>query len=508
MNYATNIFQPTLSKAVEEFLEDLAAALQIPDSLYEEAEQRYRSVSTWLSRAESELSSLNPAVYPQGSFALGTVNKPTSDEEEYDVDMVCEINLSTSHITQKGLKESLLREMRLYAKKYSMQQPEEHRRCVRLQYANEAQFHLDATPAIPDSNQYRALLESQGLDTVFSKTAILITDMKHPHYAVKSEHWPHSNPRGYLKWFKDRMQSVFERRRRAIALQERKANILEIPDYKVRTPLQSAVQILKRHRDMTCEGDPDNKPISIIITTLAAHAYQQETTIGAALYYILNNMERFIEDRNGKTWIGNPVDPFENFADKWAEVPAKKEAFYEWLNKAKADFFTIMSLENKQVIAESMSPVLGHQAVQKAANTRPQSSRLLNLLAPSHKKPLPWAKVVNGNVGIKAIYRRNGFRWKDFKSGELSIPKYCELIFDATTNVPKPYDVYWQVVNTGAEATKANNLRGGFEKSKVELGGLQKKETTKYRGSHTVECFIVRDGLCVAQSGAFVVSIS
>lgn len=42
--------------------------------------------------------------------------------------------------------------------------------------------------------------------------------------------------------------------------------------------LQRIVQILKRHRDIMFNGDED-KPISIIITTLASRAYRGETNL-------------------------------------------------------------------------------------------------------------------------------------------------------------------------------------------------------------------------------------
>lgn len=50
----------------------------------------------------------------------------------------------------------------------------------------------------------------------------------------------------------------------------------DIPDALVRTPLQRAIQIMKRHRDMRFNGhrDEDHKPISMIITTLAAKLYE------------------------------------------------------------------------------------------------------------------------------------------------------------------------------------------------------------------------------------------
>ena len=59
------------------------------------------------------------------------------------------------------------------------------------------------------------------------------------------------------------------------------SSVDDVPDALIRTPLQRAIQILKRHRDMRflehkCE---EYKPISIIITTLAASAYQNETDV-------------------------------------------------------------------------------------------------------------------------------------------------------------------------------------------------------------------------------------
>ena len=36
----------------------------------------------------------NPEIYPQGSFLLGTVTRPLSDAEEYDIDLVSELGPS------------------------------------------------------------------------------------------------------------------------------------------------------------------------------------------------------------------------------------------------------------------------------------------------------------------------------------------------------------------------------------------------------------------------------
>jgi len=88
------------------------------------------------------------------------------------------------------------------------------------------------------------------------------------------------------------------------------------------------------------------------------------------------------------------------------------------------------------------------------------------------------------------------------------IPKYCDIYFVAGTNVPRPFDVYWQVVNTGEEARSVNGLRGGIYPSKtLGVGGLRQKEYSSYKGNHWIECFIVKNDICVARSNEFMVNI-
>lgn len=98
------------------------------------------------------------------------------------------------------------------------------------------------------------------------------------------------------------MAAALERRKRMLAESE-KASVEDIPDYKVRTPLQAAVMILKRHRDHTFEGRKEDRPISVIITTLAAHSYNGEETIGEALAVILAGMDKHILWHDNRYWI-------------------------------------------------------------------------------------------------------------------------------------------------------------------------------------------------------------
>ena len=64
----------------------------------------------------------------------------------------------------------------------------------------------------------------------------------------------------------------------------------------------------------------------------------------------------------------------------------------------------------------------------------------------------------------------------------------------AGTNVPEPYDIYWKVRNVGGYAERNNQIRG-----QILQGGNRQKEHTSFGGSHYVECYIIKNGFCVAR---------
>ena len=118
-----------------------------------------------------------------------------------------------------------------------------------------------------------------------------------------------------------------------------------------------------------------------------------------------------------------------------------------------------------------------------------------------------WPLVISNQIKLGGQYKYNG-QWQSFHADSRPLPKGCDLLFHADTDVPGPFSVYWQVVNTGDEARGVSQLRGQILPAKTAgIGGLTQKEATAYRGMHWIECFIVKDGRCVARSGEFVVNI-
>lgn len=506
--------QKSITPTAERVLEQLALKLDISDTHYEAAERSYQSVGTWLNRPESSIVQFGPSIYSQGSFRLGTVIRPPSDEDVFDLDIVCELNCTKDLITQKWLKDAVGAELAAYAKRYDMQAPEPEQYCWTMHYADSAQFQMDVLPAVPDATYQRLLLEARKLDAAWVQTAIGLTNTNHPLYTVICRDWPASNPRAYSQWFRKRMELAFLAKRRNLALREARGDVENIPEYRVKTPLQAAIQILKRHRDGTFADRPDYRPASIILTTLAAHAYAQEETISGALFSILARMDSFIEERFGAPWIANPTDPRENFANRWEKEPELKEAFYEWLQSARAEFQAAGRLSEHGAIVEELAKHMGRGLVEKAAPvTSPptavmrRTTALARILGAPHRQSPTWPIVRSGSVRITATALRDGFRSARFGSNGPALAKNCSLKFEAETDVQWPYQVYWQVVNTGDEARRARSLRGTFELTHTDRGYLKKTESTLYAGTHSIECFVVKSGYCVAQSGPFIVNI-
>lgn len=327
----------------DDVLNGLAEAVDISPAKYKEAVERYQALGRHLDREGSAIKHMDPLISPQGSFLLGTVNRPWDDREVYDLDLVCRLLARRSDLSQAELKSMVGAEVALYAKEHGMQKPEDHRRCWRLNYAESATFHMDILPAIPDSEGYRRRLNEWGYGDLAASEdltghAIAITDQRHPQYHRINQDWYQSNPTGYAAWFRQRMKVQLELRQKLFQRQIVTASVNEVPDPALKTPLQKVIQLLKRHRDFMFRDDPEDKPISIIITTLAAKSYNNEGSIPDALQAILLGMDSHIQKQNGVDWVSNPVNPEENFADKWEETPSKRDNFHKWLAAARRDF--------------------------------------------------------------------------------------------------------------------------------------------------------------------------
>ncbi|MFH7010188.1 hypothetical protein ACHRVK_22420 [Flavobacterium plurextorum] len=214
-------------------------------------------------------------------------------------------------------------------------------------------------------------------------------------------------------------------------------------------------------------------------------------------------------------WVRNPVNDEENFADKWADSSSKEENFDIWLSKAQSDFELLRNADFTQIY-KLLKTILGTNAVNEAFRKANAVSFITESYLPvtfdkklfdvSHRAQPSWRLSLKYNIEIYGSFKQ-GKKMKSITPNVI-VPKHCEIFFVATSNVPKPYDVFWQVVNTGDEAKTNQCLRGGIYHSKTAgKGGLNQKEYSEYTGMHWIECFIVKDGVCVARSNEFIVNV-
>lgn len=344
----------------KQVIDELASCLDIPDSAYEKAEARYKDLGEWFSRKESHCSRFDPHIYPQGSFRLGTVVRA----DEFDLDLGCRLRSGISKAThsQEELKRLVGQDLEEYRVARGIQHKlEEKNRCWRLRYKDELEFHIDAVPSIPEAYERQELLKTamvnRGIDVGNARSiaqyAGAITDNRMPNYKLVNPNWKISNSEGYALWFEAKMKlgsEVMTRR----AAEVKAARIDELPAHRWRSPLQRAIQILKCHRDQMFAENMDSKPISIILTTLSADAYQGEVTVADTLEGVLSRMGALV--RTDRPRVPNPVNPAEDFADKWydSEYTALRleENFWLWLRQAKADLEVLQTSEDASFIRE------------------------------------------------------------------------------------------------------------------------------------------------------------
>jgi hypothetical protein len=350
-------------------LREIIELLDIPDTAYQEAERRYKDFAHWLQNdPKSRSARFEPSIGPQGSFRLGTVIRPWK-REDYDLDLTFRLQkgITTQTVTQAGLKEMVGEDLNDYRTARRIQEkPEEKHRCWRLLYQDHLQFHIDTVPCIPHTDNIRAIIRQRIMESGTSPIsaqelaylAVAITDDRHQSYRHISDDWYISNPEGYARWFESRMK-LAEALLIQRALQARVKEIGELPTFQWKTPLQRVVQILKRHRDVMYESYPDRKPSSIIITTLAARAYQGEIDLPTAIRRALDHMEV----RPALPRVPNPVNPHEDFTDKWRTAEGRRlrleDNFMVWAQQAKKDLQTILSPTDQSQVHNLVEKTLG-----------------------------------------------------------------------------------------------------------------------------------------------------
>ena len=338
--------------------------LDISPTLFKNAQSKYEALAAFL-----EQHGIEATIYPQGSFALGTVTRPIqkADNPSYDLDCICQVSGTKSEYTPSGLRELIEKTLKgndTYGGKLVKWEE-----CFTIEYAdiNGVSFSIDLVPAVSDSDAEKAVLITKGLTPQIVVTSIAIPRQN----SEKSYRWISNNPKGFKKWFDDINDSflMYAPKFAEHGIIE-SASVEELPNEVRRSALQRVIQILKYQRDAyytkLTNGD-ELKPISALITTIAARIAskypKKNCSVFELLEYVLNRLEMCIHQtemtfeqyalryddspvlsyKNGKWTVPNPADPDDNLANKWNEDDRIPKNFFKWVTAIKKDLFEVLT---------------------------------------------------------------------------------------------------------------------------------------------------------------------
>lgn len=305
------VFQ-TSTDQLDALLLEVCEELQLKKTRYDLAVERYGTINRLLEDTGSPFQFLLPRIFPQGSMALGTTCKPV--EGPHDLDFVLQITVPHWRWHPLAGLEALykfLRSSETYRGMTSLKN-----RVVRLTYADE--FYMDILPAYTD--------QSSG------GTCILVPDRK------KVSLCP-SNPEGFIEWFRNRCLIRVRR------VMEKAKPVPSQQRVEEKEPLQLAVQLLKRWRDLAFD-EQCLAPVSVVLTALAGIHYGGEASVSETVSAILAGIVRSIDiaDSNGvRIVIRNPSNVLEDFGERWDENPAAYRAFCTGIRKLHKDWTAIVN---------------------------------------------------------------------------------------------------------------------------------------------------------------------
>lgn len=310
----------------DELLARIAFELQLDRTRLNKMETAYNSVYELLKNDKDFFEGVEIELYPQGSKKIGTTVKPINDED-FDLDLVLHIHEMHTKHNPIDIYNKLVKA--LEKNNYYKAILEKKGRCIRLNYKGD--FHMDILPGcllIPNDFDLLAIPEKKMMS------------------------WSTANPKGFSNWFLKIANSIPKSMLMRFSEQlilEAKIEREELPEENMynKTPLQQAVQLLKRNRDIYFENK-DYAVSSIVITTLMGMFYEQQDSIYSTIDAVITSLRKQLDlskKAGQKFKIVNPVNEDEVFTDSWTNEHYKCfyafiEDFYVKWDALKQDFNT------------------------------------------------------------------------------------------------------------------------------------------------------------------------
>lgn len=386
----------------------------------------------------------------QGSVAMSTVVQ--NEDSDYDIDVAVVFNKSV--LGDKGAQATrnmVANALRRKTKQFNAE-PEVKTSCVRVKYADG--YHIDF--AI-----YRRSYDYINKEWI---------------YEHSGSEWSSRELRGLTDWFKTQNDNSDGKLRKVIRLSK-----------------------------MFCKSRSSwkNMPSGLLQTVLCDEKLQKSyDRIDELFYYTMKEIVNRIEN---STSVVAPVDNGRDLTPRQSD----KQKMINWKNRLKsklADLDVLFSEDCTQTDAIQAWYGFFNHEFWNESTTKSE----YNTLQPFKKSVCSFVDneqfiedmfPVNLMYSCKISCLVSGNGWRPTPIGEfLSLLKrYLPHRFEIRctmeyTNCPWPYKIFWKVRNVGVEAEKRDMLRGQiYEKGKTIV------EHSNFFGKHYIECYIIKNGVCVAR---------
>ena len=313
-NYSQQRF---LNDPLDVLLADIAIRVQLNPTDFGKAVNRYQTINRWIERDESPLKDRVELLYPQGSMAIGSTIASKSKADEFDIDIVAQLDLPPN-VSPKAALGLLFVSIRGRPGSRYFRMAERKSRCVTVNYSDD--MHLDVTPAV----RMRGTLERQS--NIFHHK--IDSQVEHSVRLV-------ANPYGFSEWFKQivpddqAFAELFAKRSRdyeeLVRFPAGRSDSDPVPAQETTFEKSKAVialQLLKRWRNIQYDSRSVRKPPSIILSKLIADSANQTDRLSKELLNQSNCMLKFFKQRHRLkrlVHIANPVCAQDILTDRWPE---------------------------------------------------------------------------------------------------------------------------------------------------------------------------------------------
>lgn len=386
----------------------------------------------------------------QGSMAMSTVVQ--NEDGDYDIDVA--VVFDKSVLGDKGAQATrnlVANALKRKTKQFNAE-PEVKTSCVRIKY--EDGYHIDFAV-------YRRHYDSGNECWI---------------YEHAGSDWSVRELKGLTEWFKSQNNDS---------------------DGKLRKVIRLSKMFCKSRKSWK------NMPSGLLQTVLCDEKLQQSyERIDELFYYTMQEIVNCLET---STSVEAPVDDGRDLTPR--DIDCKRMT--NWKNRLKSkleDLEVLFSDEcTKDDAIQAWYGFFNHDywggqvTVEKSYAVASVSKSVFSFFDGEQyiEEMYPMQLVYKCDVSCKV----SGDGWRLKPIGEfLSIWRHylphnfeirCEMEY---TNCPWPYKILWKVKNVGPEAERKNIIRG-----EIKERGRTIVEHTSFFGNHYIECYIVKDGLCVAR---------